>query len=311
MSTILNAITKFLSGTKAQIEASTVVPQKGQPVAEVETGKIRLKVGDGVTQIRNLNYIGNTVYSDATPTTITLGGITKASNLKGLDLEAIIKLLLTPYQAVSIASVVHTIPDFEVGYTATGTATFTVVVNNSSNLKTGVSNFIYDPAQELIGNGSGAIGSTLVLNYPLKPAIRKTVSNIPVWIQLYGINGELPKSTIYAYWKGRVYYASRSYSYLPTATEIKAMGSTLKSSAVGTYGFTSGYGYICIPVLNNEGGTIMASPAINNFRDPVTNLNFAVVYLGTKTVNNTKMDITYHVYRTAYKINGDFNIQIV
>lgn len=62
----INTVFLFKKGTKAELEASSLIPREGEPLFETDTG--RLKVGDGVSAYANLSYIDKVqVISDIGP----------------------------------------------------------------------------------------------------------------------------------------------------------------------------------------------------------------------------------------------------
>ena len=53
----VGAVLLFKKGTKTELEASTTIPKEGEPIFEIDTG--RLKVGDGQLTYVNLPYVDN------------------------------------------------------------------------------------------------------------------------------------------------------------------------------------------------------------------------------------------------------------
>jgi hypothetical protein len=290
---------KFKRGSNAEVVASTYVPEQGEPIAEIEQGNTRLKIGDGVTMVRNLPYIGDPIYVDTTPVTEDHGGVSKGEVLAGEKVSDILEKILTKYQIVSVSTLTTDLSDYEVGYEATGNVEVGYAIDNSENA---VSGLLTSPENMIAQTPINVQANTITV--PLTGYSRNTIGSASINLEVIGAQAETANRSVDTYWKGKIYYGYRTTKTLLTETQIEGLVSNvLQDTAVGTYAIDPGYGYICIP-------DIMALPGLNQFFDPDTDFMFDMEHLGNVSVNNGKITLNYGVYVTTNYLNGNFNIDI-
>ncbi|MHA2063631.1 MAG: hypothetical protein ACXABY_04525 [Candidatus Thorarchaeota archaeon] len=292
---------KLRRGDKSKIESSEIIPSAGEPVVEVEENATRLKIGDGITSIKNLQYIGeDAIYTSTVPVTADHGGVSAGEVLAGMKVSDVLEKILTEYQDVNITSLSHDLSDYEVGYDATGTVNVSFTIANQANAVSGT----LSSTEGLIATQAVNVSTVDPVPVNLTGYSSNIVSTAGITLAVTGSEGEEDIATTNAYWKGKIYYGHRSTKTLLTEAQIEGLvSSSLETSAIRTYNISAGYGYICIP-------DVIPLPTLDQFYDPDTNFKFDMSYLGSTTVNNTKIDLTYAVYSTSNYLNGTYNIDI-
>ena len=256
------------------------------------------------------------LFTNATPTPTTIGGIVAGSTFSNDTMQQMWNLLLYPYQspAFSSFSISGQSTSIEVGITISGTKTFVWGTTNSGNVQTN-SIIIRDVTNSVVlATGVANTGSNAIA---LPSSIQKTSPGSNQWsIQGTNTNSINFSTTFTVSWFWLRYYGTSTNSSL-TASQIAALSNSgLASSFSGTFAYAGGgYKFYCFP-------DSFGSPS--TFKDSSTNLNVAMassiddaffsntansLSYGLVSVTNVNSQTTnYRVYRSKNILGGSISI---
>ena len=246
---------------------------------------------------------GNT-YTNSTPTTATVGGISAGSTFSGATMSEMWDLLLYPYQSPSFNSfaIDGQSGTLEVGDTITsGSKLFTWSTSNSSNVASN-SISIEDVTDAVtLGTGLANDGSE---SLSIPSSITKTTATSHQW-RIKGTNTQA-SSFLRNYnvnWRWRIYYGTDSDASLNAVGVAALANNPLSSGFAGTYSFAAGdYKYFSYPASMGTATT---------FKDSLTNIDVAMEPLYTVSITNTHgVTTTYNVHRSTNILGSTIDIII-
>jgi hypothetical protein len=259
------------------------------------------------------------VYTNATPTPVTVGGVAAGSTFSMETIQQVFDQLFYPYQtpAFTSFSISGQATTIEVGTSLSGSKTFVWTTSNSVNVQaTSIS------IQDVTTSTSLATG----LNNTGSQAITLPVTvvhNVPA-THTWGITGTNTNSgslsgSFSVNWRWLEFYGTSTNITL-TASQIQALtGSALAASVAGTYALgTGGYKYLCWP-------SSFTDPTA--FKDTSTNLNVGMCdtsddasysnvtsggfnYALVSVTNAQSQTINYKVFRSKNILSSNINIQV-
>ena len=245
---------------------------------------------------------GAETYTNASPTTQTVGGIEAGTTFSGVSMSQMWTQLLYPYQepAFSAFSFTVTTPK-EVGYTiSSGNYTFSWSTTNSSNISTNSIGIRDVTNSELLAYDLANTGSSSV---SLSASIQKLAVSSHVWsISAKNTNDSTFSRNYTINWYFNVYYGESASPALTTSNDVTGLRvSTVKSNSPGTYVFlANNFKYIAYP---------SSYTTLTTFVDSSTLLNVAMEpYTVVSVTNGYGVTTNYNVHRTTNKLGGSINI---
>lgn len=245
-------------------------------------------------------------YTNATPTTETVGGVESGSTFSALTFQEVFDLLFYPYQeptfsAFAISGQSQTL---EVGDSVTGgSRTFTWTTTNSSNVDANTI-AIRDVTGNPTPNTDLATGlaDDSTESVAIGSAIAKTSNTSHVW-QIRGTDTEANtfNRSFTVNWRWRRYHGTSSSTSLNEAGIEGLTSSSLTNTIAATYSFAGGdYKYICYP---SSLGTL------TTFTDVSTSLNVPFEAVDVVSVTNSFSQTTnYNVHRSTNILGGAIDI---
>ena len=228
------------------------------------------------------DLLAATTYTNATPTTATIGGIPKGTTFDNVPLLDIIEQLLYPYVAFSFSSISTTAASgsFEYGTTKSVTKvkpTFTLGSKNLTSVKVGTTS----GGGDLYSGTTATSGSDITLTTPL--SIPGT-SNTTVYCTISDGTTTTTKSVTFSFAKYYYWTVTNSTTIPTTATVISGGGSQKDiTTTVNTYI------WFLSPVQKSK----IQQFAMNQWN------NVNTTYAGTTTFTTTTgQSLTYYAYRT-------------
>lgn len=257
----------------------------------------------------NLDYYetgsGGT-YTNATPTTETVGGVEAGSTFSSLTFQEVFDLLFYPYQepTFSAFAISGQSTTLEVGDEVTGgSRTFTWTTTNSSNVDANTI-AIKDVTGNPTPNTDLATGlaDDSTESVDIGSAISKSTNTSHQW-QIRGTDTEANEFTrnFTVNWRWRRYHGTDASTSL-TEPEIEALANSSLTNAIATtYSFAGGdYKYICYP---SSLGTL------TTFTDVATSLNVPFEDVDVVSVTNSFGETTnYNVHRSTNVLGGAIDI---
>lgn len=290
---------------------------KGETVYTAETlnGLVTLKKLNGEDISFTAGTGGDVVYTNATPTPATVGGIPAGTTFNLRTMQQMWDQLLYPYQAPAFSSFSLGISSpQEIGFDITTSQTFTWSTTNSSNVapKTiTINGYNLTTLTGLTNDGSENVTFTSSVTRNASDGV-----GVRTWnIQGTNTSGNTFSSSLSIRWDWRLYVGTSSNTTL-NETEIEALTdfNSVKNGFSGVYNMSAGgYKYFCFADTYGTPST---------FRDTSNNLNIGMnnTYSNTDSngntyelvsVTNTNGETTnYRVYRTLNILASTINIQI-
>lgn len=263
---------------------------------------------------------GADTYTNATPTAVTLGGISSGSTFSAKSMQEMWDALLYPYQAPSFSSfgISGQSSSLEIGQSiASGTKTFTWATSNGNvNANTVV---IFDTTSSATLVSGIANDGNEDISFA-SPITRSTPGNYSWSIQATNTKGTNFNRSFSVNWQAKKFSGISSSATLDS-TAILALSGSLSGSASGTYSFGAGeYKFFAWP------DSFGSPTATTGFKDTSTNLAVAMANssddaffaqaqngwsYGLVSVTNPHGAVTnYRVYRSKNKLGGAINIAV-
>lgn len=243
-------------------------------------------------------------YSNATPTTATVGGIEVGSTFLDITTQGLWDTLLYPYQspAFSAFSIDGQSTTVEVGeIISSGSTLFTWSTINSSNVSANTLSIFDITNSDTIGTGLVNDGSE-ILALPFN--VSKTTATSNQW-RITALDTEL-NSFLRNYtvnWSWRIYYGTDIATTLTAGGVTGLTNSSLSDGFEDTLSYIAGdYKYFAYPSL-------MGTATV--FKDSETSLSIAMEDLYTTSITNINgVSTIYNVHRTTNILGSTINIII-
>ena len=258
---------------------------------------------------------GSVIYTNASPTPTTVGGISAGSTFNAKTMQEMWDLLLYPYQAPAFSSFgLGIATQQEMGYDITPSQTFTWSTSNSANVAVNtvsIAGYNLTTLSGLANDGSEAVTFT----GPITRGAADGVGTRAWTIQALNTSGNSFSTSSSIRWDWKMYVGTSTLTTL-TENQIEALTdyNSVKNGYAGTFNMSAGgYKYFCF-------ATTYGTPT--SFKDTSNNLNIGMntSYANTDangntyelvSVTNTNGETTnYRVYRTLNILASTINIQI-
>jgi hypothetical protein len=285
--------------------------------ADSTLGTLTLNNSDGTSFTVNGFSTGTTpTYTNSTPTTATLGGISVGSTFSNQTMQQMFDALLYPYQIPAFTSFARTnlSTTYDLGQPiAIGSQTFTWATSNSSNVSANTITIQQlSPSTTTLVSGSANDGTEAI---SLSVNIS---SSTPSTISMYRITGENTQgatftSTISASWRYRWYYGKFSAATITNAqitglTNVLTTGVRNSGISVPSNAGAPQYIYLVIPdslpQINGAFGLRDSTSACQGSNHPYSLLTT------TTFANQYGISTTYNVYQLINATAGALNIFI-
>lgn len=280
--------------------------------ADNTTGILTVNNSDGTSfTIAGFSTGITPTYTNSTPTTATLGGISAGSTFAAQTMQQMFDALLYPYQTPAFSSFARTnlTTTYEVGEPIPiGSQTFTWATSNSSNVSANTITIEQlSPSTTTLVSGSANDGTqAITLSINISSSTSATVSLYR--ITATNTQGNTFTRSITANWRNRWYYGKSVNTSLTAAQATGLTGNALAASVTNSFvtlpsTATPEYGYLVIP-------NSFSQPS--DLRDSTTGCfgsNIPYSLIGTLTFNNIYgISTTYNVYRTTNAFAGALNV---
>ena len=263
-------------------------------------------------------------YAGASPTTLTVGGITSGSAIFGQTYDQLWQSLLVPFiaPAFSSFSISGQSQSVEVGTTITGLKTFTWSFSNVANVTANTMAIL-----DITGATTLASGISIVSPYSVSVgSITRTTAGSYNWQgKATNIQSTVFFSSYFSVnWYFRKYYGTSASETL-TEVQIESLANnSLSSTLVGTYSFADTgptYKYFCWP---DSFGSPTAGPYPNGFisgglgasmASSIQNVFYSNVQNGwsyglVSVTNALGVATNYRVYRTLNTLGASVIISV-
>jgi hypothetical protein len=205
-------------------------------------------------------YIGSFIeYTNATPTTATVGGVPAGTVFNATTLTAIFNELFYPYLVPEFTSfdIQGQTSPIEVGATISGSQTFVWTISNPTNLTPNSITITDVTASTILGSSLANTGS-----FVTTISAQRVTEGAYTW-GISATNTESGSLTddYSVDWYFRVYYGESANTTLDAAQIIGLNFSQLSNTFAGTYSFGAGnYKYIAFPDSFGSPVLFLASP---------------------------------------------------
>ncbi len=263
---------------------------------------------------------GAAIYAGASPSTVTVGGLSAGTTLTGLSSNSILELILCPYIAPAFTSfsISGQTTALEVGTSVSGSKTFTWGFSNIGNV-TSSSMSILDVT------GAATLASSISITPTYSVSVGTIQLNSPGSYSWRGqaINthsGTFQSGYFSIGWYYRIFYGTSSSVILGQAAILALANNGLASSFSGNYSFAAGdYKYFTWP------DSFGSPTATTGFKDTSTNLGVAMAdntdnaaysntqngwYYAIVSVMSNGVTANYRVYRTKNLLGGSITIGV-
>lgn len=244
---------------------------------------------------------GAGVYTNATVTPSTLGGIAAGTTFSNKTWQQMMDSLLYPYQVPSFSSfsITGQSTPVEVGSSITANPTFTWATTNASNVSANTIQIVDVTGGSAVLHSGGANDGTQATSLAV---VTKTSATSHTF-RITGTNSasaNFTRDLVIAWQWKRFYGESASASLNETGIEALRVGGIVSGFA-GTYSFSAGgYKYLSYPT---------ALGTATSFKDQSTNLDVPFEAATTVSVTNTYgVTTTYNVHRTTNVLGSAINI---
>jgi len=270
-------------------------------------GRYKINYNFSILAFSSFTGISASKFTNANPTTATVGGIPAGTTFVGdFYLQDMMDLLLYPAVTPNFTSFLITAQStsLEVGDTVAGSKTFTWGMANTADLQANSISIEDTTNSTILASGLANDGTeTIFLS-----SVTKTTPDYNVWT-IYGqdTDANVFSRTYTINWKYAVFYGISASLTLNAAAIVALAGTALASDIAGSYSLAgTGYGYLCVP-------NSFSTP--NGFRDSTTNLPIEMAgtsdgyasfdgafFYSPVSVTRNGIPITYRVYRTKNSI---------
>lgn len=243
-------------------------------------------------------------YTNAVPTTATVGGIEAGSTFSNVTMQYLWDSLLYPFQVPTFSAfaINGQSTTIEVGASVpSGSTLFTWTTTNSSNVSANTISIFDITNAVTLGTGLADDSSESLV---LPSDVTKTTATTNQW----RITADDTESTSFlrnytVTWRWRVHYGTDASTTLTASGITGLTSSSLSSGFAGTWSFGAGdYKYFTYPSLMGTATT---------FKDSTTNLDVPMEAVYTVSVTNAYgITTNYNVHRTTNILGSTINIII-
>ena len=234
---------------------------------------------------------GDFSYTNATPVTGDIGGISAGTTFNNTPLKEILDNLFYPYLKPAFTSFSLNNKVVEVG-TAVTTNNYSWAISNVANAKLDTLTLTLDGQQLTIGNKVGNGNNVAIANTSIT---KNTAASVTATIRANNSKDEAFSANATISWKYKMYTGVSTKDTL-TADEIKAMTSKLADNAKGVHNYTgSGYQYLVFPAAWGMPATI---------KDNKTGFGLSYSKLNNVSIKNNGVTTEYIVIRSNEYLNN-------
>ena len=234
---------------------------------------------------------GDFSYTNATPVTGDIGGISAGTTFNNTPLKEILDNLFYPYLKPAFTSFSLNNKVVEVG-TAVTTNNYSWAISNVANAKLDTLTLTLDGQQLTIGNKVGNGNNVAIANTSIT---KNTAASVTATIRANNSKDEAFSANATISWKYKMYTGVSTKDTL-TADEIKAMTSKLADNAKGVHNYTgSGYQYLVFPAAWGMPATI---------KDNKTGFGLSYSKLSNVSIQNNGVTTEYIVIRSNEYLNN-------
>ena len=234
---------------------------------------------------------GDFSYTNATPVTGDIGGISAGTTFNNTPLKEILDNLFYPYLKPAFTSFSLNNKVVEVG-TAVTTNNYSWTISNVANAKLDTLTLTLDGQQLTIGNKVGNGNNVAIANTSIT---KNTATSVTATIRASNSKDEAFSANATISWKYKMYTGVSTKDTL-TADEIKAMTSKLADNAKGVHNYTgSGYQYLVFPAAWGMPATI---------KDNKTGFGLSYSKLNNVSIQNNGVTTDYIVIRSNEYLNN-------
>ena len=234
---------------------------------------------------------GDFSYTNATPVTGDIGGISAGTTFNNTPLKEILDNLFYPYLKPAFTSFSLNNKVVEVG-TAVTTNNYSWAISNVANAKLDTLTLTLDGQQLTIGNKVGNGNNVAIANTSIT---KNTAASVTATISANNSKDEAFSANATISWKYKMYTGVSTKDTL-TADEIKAMTSKLADNAKGVHNYTgSGYQYLVFPAAWGMPATI---------KDNKTGFGLSYSKLSNVSIQNNGVTTDYIVIRSNEYLNN-------
>ena len=234
---------------------------------------------------------GDFSYTNATPVTGDIGGISAGTTFNNTPLKEILDNLFYPYLKPAFTSFSLNNKVVEVG-TAVTTNNYSWAISNVANAKLDTLSLTLDGQQLTIGNKVGNGNNVAIANTSIT---KNTAASVTATISANNSKDEAFSANATISWKYKMYTGVSTKDTL-TADEIKAMTSKLADNAKGVHNYTgSGYQYLVFPAAWGMPATI---------KDNKTGFGLSYSKLNNVSISSNGVTTDYIVIRSNEYLNN-------
>ena len=234
---------------------------------------------------------GDFSYTNATPVTGDIGGISAGTTFNNTPLKEILDNLFYPYLKPAFTSFSLNNKVVEVG-TAVTTNNYSWAISNVANAKLDTLTLTLDGQQLTIGNKVGNGNNVAIANTSIT---KNTATSVTATIRASNSKDEEFSANATISWKYKMYTGVSTKDTL-TADEIKAMTSKLADNAKGVHNYTgSGYQYLVFPAAWGMPATI---------KDNKTGFGLSYSKLNNVSISSNGVSTDYIVIRSNEYLNN-------
>lgn len=252
---------------------------------------------------------GVSTYTNATAMPVAVGGLAAGQTFNNMSLTEVLNRLLYPYQnpgfstfSMSAGSPGATV---EVGYSLTGSKTFTWASTNAANVTPG--SVIIQQDGATIASGLNASGSTTVT---INTVARTSPGSSTFTVRGTNTNGVQFSTSFSISWQYRKFYGTSSSTTL-TENEIEALTNAgLSAATSGNYAFAAGgYKYIAIPssfsaITSVKDQSTLLSVTMAGTTEGYTEGTTDAPFKTVSVTNANGVTSNYRLYRSRYELGG-------
>ena len=269
-------------------------------------GTLTLNDSSGNT-VTVTGFTNQVLYTNLTPTTATVGGITAGSTFSAQTMQQMWDNLLYPYQnpAFTSFSISNPYGQLEIGRAIPDGQNFQWATSNTSNVQSNsinISGANFSGVTAQPNNGYyGPVNFT-------SPLVLNAIGSLSWNISATNTKSQSFNTSTSLSWSIRWYYGKSANSTV-TQSDITGFTSNLVTSVTNSYvtlGATSGpqYGYLIVPT------TLLSQPSnLVNSTSGCFGNNIPYSNIGTVTFNNTYgVSVTYNIYKTTNPFAGSQSV---
>lgn len=234
---------------------------------------------------------GDFSYTNATPVTSDIGGISAGTTFNNTPLKEILDNLFYPYLKPAFTSFSLNNKVVEVG-TAVTTNNYSWTISNVANAKLDTLTLTLDGQQLTIGNKVGNGNNVAIANTSIT---KNTAASVTATIRANNTKDAEFSANATISWKYKMYTGVSTKDTL-TADDIKAMTSKLADNAKGVHNYTgSGYQYLVFPAAWGMPATI---------KDNKTGFGLSYSKLSNVSISSNGVSTDYIVIRSNEYLNN-------